>query len=128
MIQVYYSFQYSFQYSFIIALTYFPLVLDTTISTEVELIQLLKSSSDIEKRGWDVIHQHDDPFHISLLPSVSPKKVAHLLKRLDFLDQQTEDNNWQTQVCNVNLCTSLYNVTLIHSTKVFENIVSTYLF
>lgn len=80
-------------------------VLDTTITTEVELIQLLKSSaSDIEERGWDVIHQHDDPTHISLLPAINPQKVNHLLKRLSFLNieqnehvDMTETDNWQTQ-------------------------------
>lgn len=82
------------------------IVLDTTITTEVELVQILKSSSsDIEERGWDVIHQHDNPTHISLLPAINPQKVNHLLKRLDFLNieqnenvQLTETDNWQTQV------------------------------
>jgi hypothetical protein len=83
-------------------------VLDITINTEVDFIQLLKSSSsnDREKKVWDVIHQHDDPENISLLPSIDPTKVTHLLKRLDFIIIQEEQNNddltkfdhWQTQV------------------------------
>ncbi|KAI8062995.1 hypothetical protein BDF21DRAFT_496904 [Thamnidium elegans] len=83
-------------------------VLDTTITTEVELIQLLKSTFDIEKKGWDVIHQHDDLVHIALLPIISPKKVAHLIKRLDFLNLEQNENveltstdNWQTQFSKI---------------------------
>lgn len=86
-------------------------MLDTTITTEVELIQLLKSStSDTEERGWDVIHQHDDPTHISLLPAINPQKVNHLLKRLNFLNIEqnqhvdlTETDNWQTQASTLDV-------------------------
>ncbi|GAA5795787.1 hypothetical protein HPULCUR_001149 [Helicostylum pulchrum] len=83
-------------------------VLDITITTEVELIQLLKSTFDIEKKGWDVIHQHDDLVHTALLPIISPNKVAHLIKRLDFLNLEQNENveltstdNWQTQFSKI---------------------------
>ncbi|CEP19993.1 hypothetical protein [Parasitella parasitica] len=76
-------------------------VLEITICTEIDLIQLLKSTTDIEKRGWDIVHQHDSPQHIALLPPIDPKKVEHLVSRLNFLkvDQSghVDLNNWQAQ-------------------------------
>lgn len=79
-------------------------MLDITICTEVDLIQLLKSTADIEKRGWDVIHQHDSPQNIALLPTIDPKKVKHLISRLDFLNIDQNEHidgnntdNWQAQ-------------------------------
>ncbi|KAI9272151.1 hypothetical protein EDC94DRAFT_511574 [Helicostylum pulchrum] len=66
-------------------------VLDITITTEVELIQLLKSTFDIEKKGWDVIHQHDDLVHTALLPIISPNKFSKiLLARIYFESGQYE--------------------------------------
>ncbi|EPB84635.1 hypothetical protein HMPREF1544_08578 [Mucor circinelloides 1006PhL] len=66
-------------------------VLDITICTEVDLIKLLKSTTDIEKRGWDIIHQHDSPQNIALLPAIDSKKVKHLISRLDFLNVDQND-------------------------------------
>lgn len=81
------------------------LVFEITLCTEVELIQVIKSSNDIEKRGWDIIHLHDTPTEIALLPIIDPKKTQHLLKRLSFLNlDQNEyvdlaaNDHWQIQV------------------------------
>lgn len=86
-------------------------MLDITINTEIDLIQLLKSSSstssnDIEIRGWDIIHQNDTPENIALSPTLDPKIVSHLLKRLEFanldqgadIDEFTKFDHWQTKV------------------------------
>lgn len=77
-------------------------VLEVTVCAEADLIQLLKTSADVEKRGWDIIHQNDTPQQIALLPSIDPKKVQHSLKRLHSLRLEEEDNaesnNWQKQV------------------------------
>lgn len=70
----------------------------------MDLIKLLKSTTDIEKRGWDIIHQHDSPQNIALLPAIESKKVKHLISRLDFLNVDQNDqvdlnstDNWQAQ-------------------------------
>ncbi|KAF1796055.1 hypothetical protein FB192DRAFT_1315354 [Mucor lusitanicus] len=83
-------------------------VLDITICTEVDLIKLLKSTTDIEKRGWDVIHQHDSPQSIALLPVIDSSKVKHLIARLDFLNVDQNDqvdlnstDNWQAQFSKI---------------------------
>lgn len=78
--------------------TYFFLsVLDITITTEVEFIQLLKP----EKKYWDIIHEHDTIDKIVNMPILSPQKVAHLIHRLDFInkDDLTSTDHWQIQVC-----------------------------
>ncbi|KAK4509977.1 uncharacterized protein ATC70_008127 [Mucor velutinosus] len=83
-------------------------VLDITICTEVDLIKLLKSTTDIEKRGWDIIHQHDSPQNIALLPVIESSKVKHLVARLDFLNVDQNDqvdlnntDNWQAQFSKI---------------------------
>ncbi|KAI9487433.1 MAG: hypothetical protein EXX96DRAFT_553180 [Benjaminiella poitrasii] len=79
-------------------------VLDTTIQTEVELIRLLKSKIDTEKRGWDIIHQHDTPSNITLLPIIDPKKVQPLAERLINCldsDKQANQENWQAQFTKI---------------------------
>jgi hypothetical protein len=74
--------------------------LEITVSAEVELVTILnanKKSSDHETRGWDIIHQHDTPSHITMLPRLNPIQVQNLLKKLEALITRNKDD-WQVQV------------------------------
>ncbi|KAI8992316.1 hypothetical protein BDB01DRAFT_426483 [Pilobolus umbonatus] len=86
-------------------------VYEITVSSEVELMQLLsenkKYSSDLEMKGWDRIHQHDQPHHIELLPIIDPALVEPLVDRLKgyFNEEVKEEDmtqvDWQLQFTKI---------------------------
>lgn len=81
-------------------LTILKKVMEITIQTEIDLIQLLKP----ERKCSDLIHQKDTINSTLPLPLLGPEKVNHLIHRLDFIQNNQNDmthtDHWQIQVTN----------------------------
>ncbi|KAG2205636.1 hypothetical protein INT47_007992 [Mucor saturninus] len=83
--------------------------MEITIQTEIDLIQLSKP----ERKCSDMLHG-EDTIHSNLPePPFHPTKVAHLIQRLDFIQQDnnndlTNTDHWQIQFSKILLARIYY--------------------